>query len=141
MPQPYTAPSQISNADFLRYSSGPGTDTTAYSEPSAFNMNSYGNNNALTQQQFDQSIPNTSNQLTRRPVNRQLVPTAQRPVYDNTVDPWGQFGDESGLDPTNTGTMEETDSIEALEEKATVAKRDAQAKRKQIPPFVQKLSR
>jgi heat shock transcription factor len=37
--------------------------------------------------------------------------------------------------------MEETDCIEALEEKATVAKREAQAKRKQIPPFVQKLSR
>jgi len=37
--------------------------------------------------------------------------------------------------------MEENDNIELLEEKATVAKRDAQAKRKQIPPFVQKLSR
>ncbi|EHL03013.1 putative Heat shock factor protein [Glarea lozoyensis 74030] len=36
--------------------------------------------------------------------------------------------------------MEESDNIELLEEKAAVAKRDAQSKRKQIPPFVQKLS-
>ncbi|KAL3427880.1 HSF-type DNA-binding protein [Phlyctema vagabunda] len=36
--------------------------------------------------------------------------------------------------------MEENDNIELLEERAAVAKRDAQSKRKQIPPFVQKLS-
>jgi heat shock transcription factor, other eukaryote len=35
----------------------------------------------------------------------------------------------------------DNDSIEALEERALRAKREAQAKRKQIPPFVQKLSR
>lgn len=40
-----------------------------------------------------------------------------------------------------TPGMEENDNIELLEEKANVAKRDAQGKRKQIPPFVQKLSR
>lgn len=37
--------------------------------------------------------------------------------------------------------MDEHDSIERLEEMAQRAKREAQAKRKQIPPFVQKLSR
>ncbi|KAG9229882.1 putative heat shock factor protein [Amylocarpus encephaloides] len=36
--------------------------------------------------------------------------------------------------------LSEADNIELLEEKAAVAKRDAQSKRKQIPPFVQKLS-
>lgn len=56
------------------------------------------------------------------------------------ADSWGQFGDDTGLD-LNPVAMEETDNIEALEEKATAAKREAQAKRKQIPPFVQKLSR
>ena len=35
----------------------------------------------------------------------------------------------------------EADSVEVLEEKAQKAKREAQAKRKTIPPFVQKLSR
>jgi len=46
------------------------------------------------------------------------------------------------LDPQNVnGAMEENDSIELLEERAAIAKREAQSKRKQIPPFVQKLSR
>jgi heat shock transcription factor len=37
--------------------------------------------------------------------------------------------------------MADEDSIEELEKRALAAKRDALAKRKQIPPFVQKLSR
>lgn len=46
------------------------------------------------------------------------------------------------MDPQGpNGAIEESDSIERLEERATVAKREAQSKRKQIPPFVQKLSR
>jgi heat shock transcription factor len=46
------------------------------------------------------------------------------------------------MDPQSAnGAMEENDSIERLEERAAIAKRDAQSKRKQIPPFVQKLSR
>lgn len=137
MPQSYPAGSQVSNAEFLRWSQGP--DNNNYSDPS-FNMNNYVGN-GLSQPSYDQSTPATSTQLARRPINRQLVPTGQRSTYDNTADPWGQFGDDSMLDPQNTGTMEETDNIEVLEEKATAAKREAQAKRKQIPPFVQKLSR
>jgi heat shock transcription factor len=39
------------------------------------------------------------------------------------------------------GTMEGSNSIERLEERASIAKRDAQSKQKQIPLFVQKLSR
>jgi heat shock transcription factor, other eukaryote len=122
MPQSYTAPSQVSNAEFLQWSQGP--DNTTYPDPATFNLNSY-TGNGITQAPYDQSVPATSTQLARRPINRQL----------------GQFGDDSILDPKNPGAMEETDSIEALEEKATAAKREAQAKRKQIPPFVQKLSR
>jgi heat shock transcription factor len=46
------------------------------------------------------------------------------------------------IDPQHTnGTMEGTDSIERLEERATIAKRDAQSKQTLIPRFVQKLSR
>jgi heat shock transcription factor len=112
----------------------------SYTDTSSYNMNSY-SGSGISQPQFDQSIPAASTQLARRPVNRQLVPTSQRAGYDAS-DPWGQFGDDSMLDPQNlNGVMEENDNIEHLEERATVAKRDAQAKRKQIPPFVQKLSR
>lgn len=97
----------------------------------------------MTQAQYDQSVGAASTQLARRPINRQLVPTAQRMTHDNSGDQWGgQFGDESILDPQGAnGLMEENDNIELLEERAAVAKREAQSKRKQIPPFVQKLSR
>ena len=138
MPQSFTAPTQASNAEFLRWSQGP--ENAAFSDPSAYNLNTYGAN-ALSQAPYDQPVPAASTQLTRRPVNRQLIPTGQRP-YDNTADPWGQFGDDSILDVQgNGGQMEETENIEHLEERARSAKRDAQSKRKQIPPFVQKLSR
>ena len=58
-------------------------------------------------------------------------------------DDWrGQFEDNSILDPHSAnGMLEENDNIELLEERAAVAKREATSKRKQIPPFVQKLSR
>lgn len=77
-------------------------------------------------------------------MNQQLVPTAQRASYDvSTADPlWGAFNETTALDPQGShGAMAENDNIELLEEKAALAKRDAQSKRKQIPPFVQKLSR
>lgn len=106
-------------------------------------MNNFGGvAGGMSQQQFDASLPGSSTQLARRPINSQLVTTAQRSTYDNGVEPWTPFGEESIMDPQNTnGTMEESDSIERLEERAAIAKRDAQSKRKQIPPFVQKLSR
>jgi heat shock transcription factor len=140
MAQSYTAPSQVSNAEFLRWSQAP--ENAAYPDASSYNMNDYVGN-GLSQPSYDQSVPAPSTQLARRPVNRQLVSTGQRPAYDTTGDPWGQFGDDSILDPQSAtnGSMEENDNIELLEERAAIAKRDAQSKRKQIPPFVQKLSR
>ncbi|KAG4420448.1 hypothetical protein IFR04_006368 [Cadophora malorum] len=140
MSQSYNAPSQVSNADFLNWNQQ--TDNnTRFADQSGFNMNNYAGAQT-SQPQFDQSIPTAaSTQLARRPNNRQLVQTGPRMPYDNSADPWGQFGDDSILDPQNgNGVMEENDNIELLEERAAVAKRDAQSKRKQIPPFVQKLS-
>ena len=73
-------------------------------------------------------------------MNRSLVATGTRQPYDDGSDAWGSFGND-GLELQNGGAMEENDNIELLEERAAIAKRDAQSKRKQIPPFVQKLSR
>ncbi|KAE8447317.1 hypothetical protein EG329_010875 [Mollisiaceae sp. DMI_Dod_QoI] len=137
MPQSYAAASQVSNPELLRWSQQP--ENTAYPDPS-FNMN-YNGANGLSQAPFDQSVPASSTQLARRPINRQLVPTGQRTTFDASDSSWAQFGDESMLDPQHVnGAMEENDNIELLEERAQMAKRDAQSKRKQIPPFVQKLS-
>jgi heat shock transcription factor, other eukaryote len=140
IPQPYPTsnpPMSESDANFLLRSQGGGKNNFAYQDPLGYNM-TYAGNNGLSQPPYDQSVPAPSTQLARRPINRQLVSTGQRPAFDVTSDQWNQFGEDSMVD--NPG-VEENDNIELLEEKATVAKRDAQAKRKQIPPFVQKLSR
>lgn len=125
--------------DYLQWDDANGN---GYSDQTgAYNMNNYGGNGQMTQTQYDQSAPST--QLARRPMSRHLVPTAQRMTHDTAGDQWGDtFGDNVMLDPQGAnGMLEENDNIEALEEKAAAAKRDAQSKRKQIPPFVQKLSR
>lgn len=68
--------------------------------------------------------------------------TGRGQAYSASPEIWGQFGDNTALVPQqHNGHVAESDSIEHLEELAQKAKREAQAKRKQIPPFVQKLSR
>jgi heat shock transcription factor len=69
-----------------------------------------------------------------------LVPAGPRSAFDTGSESWNSFGDDAFLHPSN-GAVDENDNIEALEERARRAKKEAQAKRKQIPPFVQKLSR
>lgn len=68
-----------------------------------------------------------SGQLVRRNTNQQLAPAPRRGQWDGFASPQQQW--------------ETVDDDEELEQKAALAKKDAQAKRKQIPPFVQKLSR
>ncbi|KAI4606087.1 hypothetical protein J4E80_010295 [Alternaria sp. BMP 0032] len=65
-------------------------------------------------------------QLVRRNTNQQLAPAPRRNQWDGFASPTQQW--------------ETVDDDEELEQKAAIAKKDAQAKRKQIPPFVQKLS-
>ncbi|RFU28871.1 hypothetical protein B7463_g7471, partial [Scytalidium lignicola] len=140
MQQPtFSTPNQIANEQLLQWGQGAGADTTGYADPNAYNLNNVAPT-GMSGVQYQQSVPATSTQLARRPMTRQLV-TAPRTAFDNSIDPWGQFGEESILDTQNmNGLVEENDNIELLEERAAAAKRDAQSKRKQIPPFVQKLS-
>jgi len=67
-------------------------------------------------------------QLVRRNTNQQLAARGR-----NLWDPYNN--------QPQPATWENTDDDEELEKKAVIAKKDAQSKRKQIPPFVQKLSR
>lgn len=136
MQQNFGSPSQLPNDQLLRW--GQNGEAIPFPDAASYNMNAYGTN-AIANPQFQQPLQ-PSNQLARRPINRQIVSTGPRTGYDNLGDPWGGFGDDGLLDPQN-GIMEENDNIELLEERAVIAKRDAQSKRKQIPPFVQKLSR
>lgn len=116
-------------------------DQLNYTDSSVYSANIY-DTDAISQAPYQQSVSATSTQLARIPGNRQMVSSARQP-YDDGADPWGaHFGENTPLDlqASSNGVMEENDNIELLEEKAAIAKREAQAKRKQIPPFVQKLS-
>lgn len=77
-----------------------------------------------------------SNQLARRQMSQQL---AQRAPYNRASDDGWPIISEDGMQPPqDQGWLNSNDD---LEQKAQIARRDTQAKRKQIPPFVQKLSR
>ena len=87
-----------------------------------------------------QSMSQPSNQLARRPMN-QVVSRPQQQnnawVPEQSVTPVQQQQPPQQQDsPTSW-----SDDINELVAKAQVAKREAQSKRKQIPPFVLKLHR
>ena len=89
--------------------------------------------------QSTNSVPSSTNQLTRRPMS-QIVTRARQ--QDNTNNMWHE-----GTSSSNGNSMPQpvdsawSDDLEDLERRAAVAQKEAQGKRKQIPPFVQKLNR
>ena len=90
-----------------------------------------------------QPVAPASTALARRQNNRAMVhPGGFRPQFPG-ADAWHGLPEDAQAFPSQPAPagLDETDSIERLEERAARAKREAQAKRKQIPPFVQKLSR
>ncbi|KAI2632331.1 hypothetical protein GGR54DRAFT_30264 [Hypoxylon sp. NC1633] len=128
MAQPYNSQDQL-----LRWN---GNTAANFVDNTSNGVNSYGVIPSPTQAQYPQSTP--SNVLARRGLNNALVAT-NRAFSPQQNDPWSNF-DENLMPNQTNGTINEHDNIEVLEEKAQRAKRDAQAKRKQIPPFVQKLN-
>jgi heat shock transcription factor, other eukaryote len=121
MYHPNGAP-QLSDDQFLQWGQSaqvpnPYQDASVY----VTNQNNFNNNNQAP-----------SNQLTRRPPMNQI---ATRPRFESaSVQPWAEE-----LTAATDGAW--ADDIQDLEAKAQIAKKDAQSKRKQIPPFVQKLNR
>ncbi|KAI1165418.1 hypothetical protein F5B18DRAFT_168976 [Nemania serpens] len=130
MPQPYNTPEQM-----LRWNGGSAGN---FAENASNPINPYGMVSP-TQAQFAQGTPTPSNALARRGVNSALI-TSNRTFSSQPNDPWSGFADDAPLTNQTNGPLDEHDNIEVLEEKAQKAKREAQAKRKQIPPFVQKLN-
>ncbi|KAI1461194.1 hypothetical protein F4805DRAFT_316325 [Annulohypoxylon moriforme] len=129
MAQPFNTQDQL-----LRWN---GNNAGAFVDNSSNGVNSYGVIPSPTQAQYGAaSAP--SNALARRGINNALVPT-NRAFTPQQTDPWSNFDENLIGGPTNGG-VDEHDNVELLEEKAQRAKREAQAKRKQIPPFVQKLN-
>ena len=135
--QPFPS-GQMSNEQYVKWGQNGGQE---FLDPTGYNnLAAYGVNGTVNQQ-YQQSMPGSSTQLARRPGNHHLVSTVPRASYDTNVDPRASFGGDDQALETHNGVMEDTDNVEVLEERAIIAKRDATSKRKQIPPFVQKLSR
>ncbi|KAK7948554.1 uncharacterized protein PG986_009440 [Apiospora aurea] len=119
-----------------------GSNVNSFMENSGNNLSPYGMLSPPAQAQYNASgTPGTtpSTALARRGNNNQLVVTSHN-FNTQQNDVWS-YGDESLVPQQNSNnTGEEHDNIEVLEERAQRAKRESQAKRKQIPPFVQKLN-
>ncbi|EGX90985.1 heat shock transcription factor Hsf1, putative [Cordyceps militaris CM01] len=115
-------------------------DASSFLENNAYGTNPYMIPNTG---QFQQPVPGPSNAVARRRLSQSLLPTNPRGGYNPNADPWAGFSDIDGtlVQQGNGEGNPEEESVEKLEELAAKAKRDAQTKRKQIPPFVQKLSR
>ncbi|KAK5660979.1 hypothetical protein OQA88_12355 [Cercophora sp. LCS_1] len=110
------------------WAGNPGPERSGFVETGSPTLNSF---NMISQpEQYGVAAPSTA--LARRQPNRALVHPKFGP------DSWDFTDDSSFLQPN--GTVDENDSVERLEEMALRAKRELQEKRKQIPPFVQKLS-
>lgn len=124
------------NADFNNFDfSQPFNSDQTFSDP-AFAAS---NNDFSYLQNTSQAPPYGSNlapaatpstDLVRRTRNQQLAP----PQGSQQQEQW------NGGTPTMNGRADE-ETEQELDMKVQLAKRDAQGKRKQIPPFVQKLSR
>ena len=132
---PAQQPFPVASDSVVRWAQG--ADSSPLVDGAARSMNLY-NAVGTSQGQFGQASlsASPSNAVARRPSNA-LVPAGLRPHYDWSVG----YDDANFLTHTSTEDMDENDNLEVLLEKAQRAKRDAATKRKQIPPFVQKLSR
>ncbi|KAJ5688821.1 Heat shock factor (HSF)-type DNA-binding [Penicillium macrosclerotiorum] len=129
--QPSNPNSQLSNDQFLQWGQNPSTNTvnpSSYADPSTYIPASYTGN-----QDSSGSNGGTSNQLTRRQQPNQLV--SRNRGYEQSP---ATYPDQNSGQNPGEGAWGE--SLEELYQRALTAKREAQAKRKQIPPFVQKLS-
>ena len=127
----------VANDQVVRWNGG-----AMPADPGAY-MDNMGN--PMSSMDLVQSQPQfaQNNSLARISNNRALVPAKNAYGSNfNAAQGWAGFGDDNQL--VTQGFEEnggQDDNIEELEERAQKAKREAHAKRKQIPPFVQKLSR
>lgn len=109
-----------------------GTNVGGFNDNSLFDpygasLGGAGHNRVVSLDGVNDGAEMNTGQLIRRNTNQQLATAPRR-------NQWDGFS-------TEVPQWEELDDDADLEQKAQAAKKDAQAKRKQIPPFVQKLSR
>lgn len=126
--QTYTQEAPVSTDQFMNWNDATiGADMSAFNDPTLYDYNSpiAGHNRVVSLDGVDDDTEMNSGQLVRRNQNNQLA---------------SRRGQWEGFPSPTQQAWEQVDDDEELEQKVAIAKKDAQAKRKQIPPFVQKLS-
>ncbi|KAI0017730.1 hypothetical protein F4780DRAFT_572262 [Xylariomycetidae sp. FL0641] len=131
MAQSYNTPEQL-----LRWN---GSNTGNFVENTPPVANAYGMVSPNPPSHYGPPTPAPTTAVARRGMNNALV-TANRSFTPQPNEAWTGFTEDNLIPNQPGGGVDEHDNIELLEEKAQRAKREAQAKRKQIPPFVQKLN-
>lgn len=129
-PIPTTNPgTQLSNDQFLQWGQNPSNMINpSFPDPSAYNPVG-----AFPPNQDMHSATAVPGQIARRNPQNQLVNRSRG--YGQPPVPYGDHGGSTG-DPVAS-----EENLDELYRRASAAKKDAQARRKQIPPFVQKLRR
>ncbi|QQK43646.1 Heat shock transcription factor Hsf1, putative [Penicillium digitatum] len=122
--------SQLSNDQFLQWGQNPPVNAI---NTAPFSDSSYNPAGFAPPQDVSAPAATASNQLARRQAN-QVV--SRNRGYEQPPASYVENGGNSG----NGESGAWGESLEELYRRALTAKRDSQAKRKQIPPFVQKLS-
>ena len=115
---------QVSNDQFLQFGYQPQIENSHIS---------YHGNPVSQQANHSSEIGSASNQLARRPASQ--VVSRGRGGGDSSDPQWTEQGNAQRVDSAWA------DDLDDLRKRAQIAKREAQSKRKQIPPFVQKLAR
>lgn len=125
---------QMSNEDFLAWGAGGGAPTTTVDNSTMFDNE---NSNRTGSPRTKPLPAPASNQLVRRNNERSMAATGQ--PYSPSEDRQTLVG--TGLQVNNAWRSEDDDG--ALRRRAAFAKQEALSKKppKQIPPFIQKLSR
>ncbi|KAM5441701.1 Heat shock transcription factor [Microsporum ferrugineum] len=121
----FPIPSQLSNEQFLQQWA-PNTSSSGINQS---------NMNTGTFSAGDDATGQMSNQLTRRPGNNQIIGRAR--MTDQNLMPMMEQNSMRTNDPGNSGNGE---TEAEMRQRALRVKKEAQAKRKQIPPFIQKLT-
>ncbi|PWY80500.1 heat shock transcription factor [Aspergillus heteromorphus CBS 117.55] len=127
---PQNTGNSLSNDQFLQWGQNPSPNASSPSYP---DTNPYSATAYTSSPDVPAATVPASGQLARRQTPTQQLVSRGR-GFEQTQTPFPDHGNGNG----ESGGWGE--SLEDLYQRAMVAKRDSQAKRKQIPPFVQKLS-
>jgi heat shock transcription factor len=130
--------SSLNDQQYLQWDQAPIGSGVDYGDPNAMFDPTLYNALANPSQRSLNSQP-SSNQIARRPAGQQLVANTLEPYGDTGETDWMGYND-NGQPEVQPGEEWMNDE-EEVERRAQIAKRDAQTKRKQIPPFIQKLKR